>query len=364
MKKLFVVTLLIVMLCQALPVEALASVSRVLTQDELNRARALMGLSFGQDPANERAYHSGMKPNAGWTATQLKEWLDEKLDKDLGSTCDVLSQAFYTLADMQQSDPAKYRRFTENSQYTNARSMQLQAEKLREEMRYYRDRIKEASGVIAEMSRWLEEERSGIFDSDAVRYNARIREAQQIIVQFRAAILENSDAWESEIASLKHYLKFGPSEEDHKLGVGEWMETLLKDDEPVVKTATLTRSNSSSSLKNRLQMASGLMGDADAQITVYSDNEVVIQLQAEVDGKLVPVDGAIVKTRDALDPNSDWEVHDDYKDGAVLVSIYKLTANEYGVNTSAWISIPPPWAISISSLTIWIWSGARSTTVC
>jgi hypothetical protein len=43
------------------------------------------------------------------------------------------------------------------------------------------------------------------------------------------------------------------------------------------------------------------------------------------------VDGPIVKTRDALDPNSDWEVHDDYKDGAVLVSINKLTADEYGV---------------------------------
>ena len=92
MKKLFAVTLLIVMLCQALPIEALASVGRVLTQDELNRARALTGLSFDQDPANERAYHSGMKPNAGWTATQLKDWLDEKLDKDLGSACDVRSE--------------------------------------------------------------------------------------------------------------------------------------------------------------------------------------------------------------------------------------------------------------------------------
>ena len=86
MKKLFAVTLLIAMLCQALPVEALASVGRVLTQDELNRARALTGLNFGQDPANERAYHSGMKPNAGWNAKQLRGWLDERLGKSLDTS--------------------------------------------------------------------------------------------------------------------------------------------------------------------------------------------------------------------------------------------------------------------------------------
>ncbi len=330
MKKLFAVTLLIVMLCQALPIEALASVGRVLTQDELNRARALTGLSFGQDPANERAYHSGMKPNAGWTAKQLRGWLDEKLDKDLGSTCDVLSQAFYTLADMQKSDPAKYRQFTENSQYTNALSIQQKAEMLREEMRYYRDQIQQASSLIAEMSRWLAEERSAIFDSDAVRYSAKISEAQQKIVRLRAGILEKADGWESDIANLKRYLQFGPSAEDHMLGVGEWMESLLKDDKPVVKTAALTRTNNSNSRASRLQMASGLLGDADAQITVYSDNEVVIQLQAEVDGELVPVDGVIVNTRDALNPDSQWDEKKS-ENGAVLVPINELTADEYDV---------------------------------
>lgn len=72
MKKLFAVTLLIVILCQALPLEALASAGRVLSKEEINRARALTGLSFGRDTGNERAYHSGMKPNEGWTAKQLR----------------------------------------------------------------------------------------------------------------------------------------------------------------------------------------------------------------------------------------------------------------------------------------------------
>ena len=330
MKKLFAVTLLIVMLCQALPVEALASVGRVLTQDELNRARALTGLSFDQDPANERAYHSGMKPNAGWTAKQLRGWLDERLDKSLDTIDDTLSQAFFTLADMKQSDPEKYRRFTENSQYMNALSMQLQVEALREEMRYYRDQLNEASALIAEMSRWLQEERSSIFDSDAARYSAKISEAQHEIGLLRASILEKADAWDASIATYKHYLQFGPSEEDHMLGIGEWLNDLLTDDKPVVKTAKITRTNAADSLSNRLQMASGLLGDADAQITVYTDNEVVVQVQAESGGELVPVDGVPVNVRDALNPDSEWTGYTTQM-GAVLVPVNGLTADEYDV---------------------------------
>ena len=112
MKKLFAVTLLIVMLCQALPLEALAAVGNVLSQNEIDRARALTGLSFGRDHNGERAYHSGMKPNAGWTAAQLRGWLDEKLDRDLDSICDTFSHAFFTLADMKMSNSQAHGRLT------------------------------------------------------------------------------------------------------------------------------------------------------------------------------------------------------------------------------------------------------------
>lgn len=208
---------------------------------------------------------------------------------------------------MKRSDPEKYRRFTGNSQYESAKSIRLQVEALREEMRYCQDQLKQASGLIAEMSRWLEEERASIFDSDAARYSARIEEAWSKIRKIRKTVLEKADVWDSSIAEFQRYLRYGPSEEDHMLGVGEWLDALLKDDAPVVKTTKLTRTRPSNSRASRLQMASGLLGDADAQITVYSDNDVVIQLQAEVDGKLVPVDGVIVNTRDVLDPDSQWD---------------------------------------------------------
>ena len=209
MKKLLAVTLLIVLLCQALPMEALAGAGWELSKDEIARARALTGLSFGQEQANANAYHSGMKTNAGWNAAQLRGWLDEKLDKELDkeldSVCDTFSQAFFTLSEMKVNDPENYRRYTEGKHYENAKKLSLQAEELREELRFYRDQLREDSGVIAEMSRWLEEERSAIFDSDAARYYARIAEAEQEIKEIRSYVLDNADGWTKSINMFRQY---------------------------------------------------------------------------------------------------------------------------------------------------------------
>lgn len=331
MKKLLAVTLLIVLLCQALPMEALAGAGWELSKDEIARARALTGLSFGQEQANANAYHSGMKPNAGWNAAQLRGWLDEKLDKELDSVCDTFSQAFFTLSEMKVNDPENYRRYTEGKHYENAKKLSLQAEELREELRFYRDQLREDSGVIAEMSRWLEEERSAIFDSDAARYYARIAEAEQEIKEIRSYVLDNADGWTKSINMFRQYQQYGPTDGFGEPAIGIWLTSLLQGgDVPVSATAPITRVSATASRMNRLKQASGLGGDAEAQITVYSDNEVVIMLQAEVDGKLVAVDGATVKICDALDPDSQWEQYD-YQDGAVLVPINRLTADEYDV---------------------------------
>ena len=84
MKKLLSTLLLIVLLVQVLPFDALATVGRVLTEDELARAYALTGLGTGGLAANgDGAYHAGMRPNASWNASQLRDWLDAKLSSDL-----------------------------------------------------------------------------------------------------------------------------------------------------------------------------------------------------------------------------------------------------------------------------------------
>ena len=325
MKKLISVMLLVVLLCEALPVEALAAErGKVLTQDEIARARTLTGLSFGQE-ANISAYHSGMKPNAGWNASQLRDWLDEKLDKDLNSVCDTFSQAFFTLSDLKQSDPGKYTSFTESELYETAQSMSVQAEALREEMRYYRDQLEQASGVIAEMSRWLTEESSALFGSDQVRYSARIEEAARKIVEIRQYIVENADGWTADIAELQQKQQHSPQ------GIGTWMTGLLTgNDGLIVESAPITRVSAANTRASRLMRASGLTDDQEATVTVYSDNEVIILLQAEVDGALVAVDGATVTIRDILNPSSQEEEYA-YDNGCVLVPINKLTADEFDV---------------------------------
>lgn len=297
----------------------------MLTRDEIARARTLTGLSFGKEQANANVYHSGMKPNASWNASQLRGWLEEKLNLDLDSVCDTFSQAFFTLSEMEHSDPEKYKSFTENALYGNARSLSLQAEGLREELRYYRDQLEQASGVIAEMSRWLEEESSALFGSDQVRYSARIEEAARKIVEIRKSVVEKADGWTADIVKLQHPEGIGGPT------VGKWMTNLLSgNSEPIFQSAPITRVSAANTRASRLMRASGLTGDQEATVTVYSDNEVVILLQAEADGKLVPVDGADLTIRDVLNPDSQG-VDYSYDNGCLLVPINQLTADEFDV---------------------------------
>ena len=95
MKKMLSALLLIVMLCQVLPFDALAAVGRVLTDDELARAYALTG--FGE---NEGQYHNGMRPNASWNAAQLIHYLEDRLSMDIYNLGDTLSRAEYAVAEL------------------------------------------------------------------------------------------------------------------------------------------------------------------------------------------------------------------------------------------------------------------------
>ena len=139
----------------------------MLSQEELSRAYALTGLGTGGLAANgDGTYHAGMKPNASWNASQLRDWLDVKLDVDLNTIMDLLSQAAYTLNELKERNPDVYARFMAGEDDDVTQRAYLQAEQLREELRYYQDQLREASGVIAEYSRRMREEQDGLFDSD------------------------------------------------------------------------------------------------------------------------------------------------------------------------------------------------------
>ena len=108
---------------------------KTLSLEELNRAYALTGLGTGGLIANgEGTYHDGMKPNASWNASQLRDWLDVKLDADLNTIMDLLSQAAYTLNELKETNPDAYARFTAGSADNDTQRAYLQAEQLREEL--------------------------------------------------------------------------------------------------------------------------------------------------------------------------------------------------------------------------------------
>jgi hypothetical protein len=98
--------LLIVLLTQALPMTALATIGKVLTQEELAAAYTLTGLkSDGTTIHSNAAYHKGMQPNATWNAMQISEWLDDVLKTELFNVEDILSRASVAMARLKAKNP-------------------------------------------------------------------------------------------------------------------------------------------------------------------------------------------------------------------------------------------------------------------
>ena len=330
MKRLICAILTFLLTVQAFPVDALATVGRALTSQELARAYAMTGFGEG-----EGVYHNGMKPNASWNASQLDDWLEEKLSKDLKTVNEIFSQSSYTLEKMKAGQPELYSKYADDGTFQKARALYLEAEKLRETLRYYQDQLKEASGVIAEMSRWMGEDGASMFDSDRVRYSARIEEAEQEIIDIRTVIVENADAWAAQIDSLQRYLQFGPTgSADDGPWIGEWISALLSDSgEPVSNTATVSRVSPTASRMSRLSAAAGVASNTvdDVKITVIDESEVALVLQTGTNEKPVPVKDISVKASDALKPESVAETYTTNEKGTVVLPINKFTQDEFDV---------------------------------
>ena len=336
MKRLFAALLFVIMLCQALPMAALAAVGGVLSDEELARAYALTGLGTGGLAANgDVAYHAGMKPNARWNASQLRDWLGEKLDVDLNTVGDLLSQASFTLDELRSSDPDTFRMFAGEDELEKARAAYLEAEELRETLRWYRDQLTEASKVISEMSRLLQEESSAMFESDKLRYSVRIEEAAQEIVEYRTEIAENAEAWDSQISRLQSKLRISFSGEGDEGSIGGWMTRLLGEGgAPATNTASVSRVAASASRTNRLSMAAGMAANdvSDAKITVLSENEVAIVLQSGTKEQPVPIGDAKLLVKDALKADSPSQAYYTDKDtGTVVLPVNQFTMDEFGV---------------------------------
>ena len=284
MKKWIAAMLILLMLPQVLPLNALAAAGHVLTADELAAAYALTG--FGNSGAQSNsAYHKGMKPNTTWNAMQVSDWLDEMLDTYLFSVEDILSRASIKLVKLREEDSQGYSRFADDSPEfqgvaTYVQEMYRSAEALREEMRYQQDRIEEASGIIAELGRQLSESGSSLYSSDQVRLSAKIEAATAELKAARQVVADNAEEWKGHIEMMQTTLDAqygGAADEEHAAGqAGDWIEALFAyGGEVAVNTVPVAVVNASGSRLGRMSTNSSVLSNADsATVHVMTENEV------------------------------------------------------------------------------------------
>ena len=287
MKRWIAALLTLLLLAQALPLNALAAAGHVLTEAELAAAYALTG--FGGHAQANGAYHKGMTPNETWNAMQVSDWLDEVLGTNMYSVEDILSRASVKLADLREQDLEAYAYFTEDSSFKGVvrrvQEMYGAAEEMRQEMRYQRDRIKEQAGLIAEYGRQLKEGGESVFASDRARLSAKIEAATAELKAARREVADNAGQWEAQIDAMQRQLdtdwRGAGGDDSPQTMVGDWISQLYAygDDRFIENTAPVNVVNASSSRMGRLSSNdSVLSNDAVSQIHVMSENEIGIQL--------------------------------------------------------------------------------------
>ena len=162
------------------------------------------------------------------------------------------------------------------------RQMYSEAEKLREELRYQRDRIEEQAALIAELGRQLKEESEAMFPSERVRLSAKVEAAEAELKAARREVADNAEQWESDIRSMQETLAtvMDGAGGDVEQTVGNYLKDLYAYGEaPVVNAARVKAVDTSLSRMGRLSAnGSVLSNDASCEIHVMTENAVGIQL--------------------------------------------------------------------------------------
>ncbi len=323
MKRLAALLLTLTLLFQLLPAETLAA-GDVLTPAQLSEAYLLTGL--GRKGRSSGAFHNGMMPASSWNTAMLRDWLDEALDTRMKTVCEVLSHASYTLAQNEENE-ANVRH---DDLVREVRRLQIEAEGLREELRYYRDQLEQKSVVIGEMKRKLEEEADSLFPSDTVRLSWQIQEAADSIKALRSEIVANAREWNKHIkALLDEITGNGESNIGDKLSALFTEEGIIRENH-----ANASRVRPAASRMSRLSGAAGIASDIDVKVTVISEGQVGIVFQTGDPDHPTPVGGDNVKVRvsDVLNPDLPvQEANPDPDTGTVIISVNTFTLDDCDV---------------------------------
>ena len=325
--------LMVVLLLQALPVSALATVGRVITPGELSAAYALTGLSDVDGAQGNAAYHRGMQPNATWNAAQLSDWLEDIMATDLHNVEDILSRIEVAMTRLQQSNPQAYDSLSGgdgkyDGVYGNLQQMYSDAEALREEMYYYRDALDERANLIAGMGSLLEQDGSGMFASERVRLSAKIETAAGQLEDLRAEVAQKAEGWTAAIKNWTNRLLLLSE------GAGEssptWLEVLHSYDGGVMEnTARVTAVSALNTRMGRLSPNRSVLSANDAEATVFAmtENEIGIVLKTKKGDKMVPVPGVQVTLHD-LNNSATVAIERTDENGRVLLVSSRFIADD------------------------------------
>lgn len=336
MKKWLSILLLLVLLSQVLPLNALATIGKVLTSEELAAAYALTGLREGDAQVRANAvYHKGMQPNATWNAMQISDWLDDVLSTEMFNVEDILSRASVAMAKLKKTNPGAYAQLdggdTRFGRTTEAlREMYREAEAVREEMRFARDFLKERSNLIAEMGRQLEDQGNVMFSSDRVRLSAKIETAARELNDARTEIAGKVEAWTSSIQNWNARLALLTEGADDGSRPSWFSELYDHEDAPVEKTARVVAVSASNTRLDKLSSGGSLLAndDATSKVFVLTENQIAIEMLEGKGDNLRPVQGVEVTVTDLRDPYATPITRTTNDEGRIVLMSNELMADD------------------------------------
>lgn len=275
----FLLAMIFVIQCS--PLEAMAEAGGMLSSEELNTAWALTGRD-----ENAAGYREGMVFSGQMNASQITCWLDDLLDQEFAQLQHLSSQLENAFGEIRRQNPEQYRQLTtgENeAYYLQLKEACNEAETLREQVRFYWDRVSEAAGSIMNYKTVLTEE--GYTRTEKLTASYRIREAAASIKSIRQTVAENQADWLNTARRLQKSL--AGTGDDNALGYNEWLESVRNrnpEQGQMIHTAVSASAiypDRGNSILARLSPISSALADSSETVTVtcVGKNDICILLK-------------------------------------------------------------------------------------
>ena len=297
--------LMVILLFQALPLNALADVGGPISDEELQMALQLAGLRIADGNGDgtvrvetaESSFHKGMKPNMTWDARMLADWLDDLLDTELYSAVSTFTEILTILEQLEKDEPARYAALTSSSTYAEylekTRTFAGDARAAEQEARLLHERLTEYTVVIQQNTETLANAAGGLFEHEILTLSEQIREAADQLDELR----EDTMAFgitQVLVIMAKQFLMDGKTEP----GYTEWAKGILAIVDPPKQvngtfssapTGQLAAANTRMSRMTAMadtRVLSGSGGSNDFRIQVLDKNQFAIVVHG-VDNKPV-----------------------------------------------------------------------------